>query len=92
MNYTESLIAKRYEFGFRDSWNQLTPQLFTDFKLYNEKEPKDKREANIILQKQLKYCWDLYFDLNGNTDPEYQQYSKFIRSTIDKINEELKKL
>ena len=43
MSDLQELIDKRYYFGFRDSWNLLTPELFTGFKLYNEKNPKDKR-------------------------------------------------
>ena len=92
MSDLQELIDKRFYFGFRDSWNLLTPQLFTGFKLYNEKDPEDKREANIILQKQLKYCWDLYFNLKNSDNSEYQKYAKFVRACIDQINAEVNKL
>lgn len=78
----DELLLQRYKFGYPDTFKNGDLVSFYKFEIHDS-HPYE-------LQKQLKYSWDLYFELKNTSLPIYgytinPEAATFIRSCISKI-------
>lgn len=86
----DELLLQRYKYGYPDSFENGELASFKKFEIHDQNQ--------YDLQKQLKYSWDMYFELKWHEDQHIyglianpKEAAKFIRKCIDEIEKIIKK-